>query len=146
LMRRDSSSHKEGGTRRWCVSPQELIGRDGHVTSLRAVEVEWRPGADGRPVMTEKPGSPCEFPADLILLAMGFTGPRKSRILDALNVKLDARGNVAKDDNCMTSVPGVFAAGDMARGASLVVRAMADGLVAAEGVERYLDQTVAASC
>jgi glutamate synthase (NADPH/NADH) small chain len=145
LMRRDSSSHKEGGTRRWCINPQELLGHDGHVTGLRAVEVEWKPGPDGRLVMSEKPGSQCEFPADLVLLAMGFTGPRKSRILETLGVQLDARGNVAKDANNMTSVPGIFAAGDMARGASLVVRAMADGLLTAEGMERYLNTTAAAS-
>ena len=137
LMRRDSSSHKEGGTRRWNVSPKELLGRDGRVTALRAVEVAWKTGPDGRSVMAEQPGTTFETPADLVLLAMGFTGPRKGRILNDLGVQLDSRGNVTKDGNNMTSVPGVFAAGDMARGASLVVRAMADGLATADGIERY---------
>jgi glutamate synthase (NADPH/NADH) small chain len=139
LIRRDSSSHHEGGTRRWCVCPRELLGKDGRITALRAVEVKWGRGKDGRPAMTEKPGSAFEVPADLVLLAMGFVGPRKGRILQDLGVQLDARGNVTKDANNMTSVAGVFAAGDMARGASLVVRAMADGMLTAEGIERYLD-------
>ena len=141
LMRRDSSSHKEGGTRRWCISPKEFIGNGDRVTALRAVEVAWKTGSDGRAVMEERPNSTFEVPADLVLLAMGFTGPRKSRILSDLGVQRDSRGNVTKDANNMTSAPGVFAAGDMARGASLVVRAMADGLATAEGIERYLDQT-----
>ena len=140
LMRRDSSSHKEGGTRRWCVSPKELLGRDGQVTALRAVEVAWKTGPDGRSVMEERPGATFEVPVDLILLAMGFVGPRKGRILQELAVKLDSRGNVTKDANNMTSVPGVFTAGDMSRGASLVVRAMADGFATAVGMERYLDE------
>lgn len=139
LMRRDSSSHKEGGTRRWCVSPREFVGREDHVMALRAVEVEWQTGPDGRSVMTERPGTQFDAPADLVLLAMGFTGPRTSRILQDLGVQRDIRGNVTKDANNMTSVPGVFASGDMARGASLVVRAMADGLATAAGIERYLD-------
>ena len=139
LQRRDSSSHKEGGTRRWSISPKELIGRNGHVSALRAVEVTWKSGPDGRPVMEERAGSAFEVPADLVLLAMGFTGPRKSRILTDLGVQRDSRGNVTKDANNMTSVAGVFAAGDMARGASLVVRAMADGLTTADGIERFLD-------
>ncbi len=139
LMRRDSSSHKEGGTRRWSVSPKELLGQDGRLIALRAVEVEWKAGPDGRPVMTERPGTVFDVPADMVLLAMGFTGPRTSRILLDLGVQRDSRGNVTKDGNNMTSVPGVFAAGDMARGASLVVRAMADGLATAAGIGRYLD-------
>ncbi len=139
LIRRDSSSHKEGGTRRWCVNPRAFVGQDGRVTALCAVEVEWTTGTDGRSAMAEKSGTACEIPADLVLLAMGFVGPRKGRILANLGVALDARGNVTKDADNMTSVPGIFAAGDMARGASLVVRAMADGLIAAHGIERYLD-------
>jgi len=140
LMRRDSSSHLEGGQRRWCVTGKAFLGQEGRVSGLRAVEVEWgKPGADGRPVMRERAGTEFDTPADLVLLAMGFTGPRKGRILADLGVKFDARGNVLKNVDNMTSVPGVFAAGDMARGASLVVRAMADGMVTADGIERYLD-------
>jgi glutamate synthase (NADPH/NADH) small chain len=139
LMRRDSSSHLEGGTRRWCVSPKAFVGRDGRVAAVQCAEVEWRAGADGRPAPHEKPGSGFEAPADLVLLAMGFTGPRRGRILQELGVTFDARGNVAKDANHMTGVAGVFAAGDLARGASLVVRAMADGLAAARGIERWLE-------
>jgi glutamate synthase (NADPH/NADH) small chain len=138
LMRRDSSSHKEGGTRRWCVTAREFLGRDGKVTGMRCVEVVWVAGKDGRSVPQEKPETVFEIPADLVLLAMGFTGPRKSRVLIDLGVAFDPRGNVTKDANNMTSVEGVFAAGDMARGASLVVRAMTDGIATADGIERYL--------
>ena len=139
LMRRDSSSHQEGGTRRWSVTAKEFLGRDGQVTGLRCVEVAWVPGKDGRPVPQDRTETAFDVPADLVLLAMGFTGPRKGRILIDLGVAFDVRGNVTKDENNMTTSPGVFAAGDMARGASLVVRAMTDGIATAEGIERYLD-------
>jgi glutamate synthase (NADPH/NADH) small chain len=96
------------------------------------------PGAAGRLAPRERPGSEFQVPADLVLLAMGFAGPRRSRLLEDLGVRFDARGNVVKDADCMTSIPGVFAAGDLARGASLVVRAMQDGRAAAEGIHRWL--------
>lgn len=139
LMRRDSSSHKEGGERRWCVSTRAILGAEGHVTGVRCVDVTWAPGPDGRPVPNEIPGSEFDVPADLVLLAMGFTGPRRNQLLQSLGVTFDSRGNVVKDANHMTSVGGVFAAGDLARGASLVVRAINDGRAAAEGIHRWLD-------
>ena len=84
------------------------------------------------------PGSERTCPADLVLLAMGFLGPEKKGLLDELGVALDARGNVTVDDNKMTSVPGVFAAGDMSRGQSLIVWAIAEGREAARGVDKHL--------
>jgi glutamate synthase (NADPH/NADH) small chain len=90
------------------------------------------------PKFAPVPGTEQEFPADLVLLAMGFTGPVKSGMIEQLGVKLDARGNVAAGENYMTSVEGVFAAGDMRRGQSLVVWAIAEGRKAARGVDQFL--------
>ena len=87
---------------------------------------------------TPVPNSEVEMEADLVLLAMGFTGPVKHGLLDSLGVQYDARGNAAVDENCMTNVPGVFAGGDVKRGASLIVWAIAEGRKMAAGVETYL--------
>jgi glutamate synthase (NADPH/NADH) small chain len=110
----------------------------GNVKELHTVEVEWVKNGDGRFNMKEKPGSERAWPAELVLLAMGFVGPEKPGLLGDLGVALDPRGNVAVDGEKATSVPGVFAAGDMARGQSLIVWAIAEGRAAARGVDRYL--------
>ncbi|MGC3997719.1 MAG: glutamate synthase subunit beta [Anaeromyxobacter sp.] len=112
-------------------------GPDGRVKELHLVQVEWAKGPDGRFGPREVPGTEKVIPADLVLLALGFTGPEKP-MLEQLGVKLDDRGNVWTDGNKMTSVPGVFAAGDMARGQSLVVWAIREGRQAAQQVDRYL--------
>jgi glutamate synthase (NADPH) small chain len=109
----------------------------GNVKALEVVQVEWTKGPDGRFGPKEIPGSGRTIPADLVLLALGFTGPEKP-MLQQLGVKLDDRGNVWTDDNKMTSVPGVFAAGDMSRGQSLVVWAIREGRQASVAVDRYL--------
>ncbi|HVI95142.1 MAG TPA: glutamate synthase subunit beta, partial [Anaeromyxobacter sp.] len=109
----------------------------GRVKELRVVQVEWAKGADGRFGPKEIPGTERVIPADLVLLALGFVGPEKP-MLQQLGVKLDDRGNVWTDDAKMTSVPGVFAAGDMSRGQSLVVWAIREGRLAARAVDRYL--------
>jgi glutamate synthase (NADPH) small chain len=109
----------------------------GRVKAIEVVRVEWGRGADGRLAPKEVPGSERTLPADLVLLALGFVGPEKP-MLQQLAVKLDERGNVAVDENRMTSVPGVFAAGDMSRGQSLVVWAIKEGRKAAQAVDRYL--------
>ena len=141
LMRRDSSSHKEGGERRWCVTAREFSGKDGAVRHVRLYEVEWvKPAAGGAPVPKEKPGTEFVVDAQLVLLAMGFVGPKKSDLVSDLNLGLDNRGNVARDEFNMTSVPGIFVAGDMTQGASLVVRAMADGRKAAAGIATYFEK------
>ncbi len=131
---RTSSAHEEGGTREYAVLTKSFSGRDGRVVKLHAVRVEF---ADRQ--MREIPGSDFELNADMVLLAMGFLGPEKNGMLDQLGVKLTERGNVATDPATkMTSVPGVFAAGDMSRGQSLVVWAIREGRVAAREMDRFL--------
>jgi len=133
MQLRVESSHEEGGLRDWSVNTVAFTGDEhGNVKQLHAVRV-------GPPPKFEVlPGSEFTLQADLVLLAMGFLGPVKNGLLDQLGVALDARTNVVADANYMTSVPGVFAAGDMRRGQSLVVHAIAEGRKAAEGVNRYL--------
>jgi glutamate synthase (NADPH) small chain len=124
--------------RRYVTVTKRLIGEAGRVKELQTVEVEWVPNGDGRMTMKEKPGSEKLWPADLILLAMGFVGPEKEGLLGDLGVKLDGRGNVAVDGDKATSVRGVFAAGDMSRGQSLIVWAIHEGRAAARGVDKFL--------
>jgi glutamate synthase (NADPH/NADH) small chain len=135
---RTSSAHEEGGTRRYSLSTKSFSGSNGHVEKLHGVEVHVSRGADGRMNMEEVAGTEFEMPVDLVLLAMGFLGPQKEGMLDQLGVDLDQRGNVVNDASKMTSVPGVFAAGDMSRGQSLIVWAIREGRVAARGIDLYL--------
>jgi glutamate synthase (NADPH) small chain len=133
LKLRIESSHEEGGAREWGAATTRFSGDDqGNVTRLHAVRVGPPPGFE--PV----PDSEFTLEADLVLLALGFTGPAPNKMLDELNISLDARGNVATDANYMTSAPGIFAAGDMRRGQSLIVWAIAEGRKAAQAVHRYL--------
>ncbi len=124
LILRTSSAHEEGGERVYAVATTGLRGAEGRVRSLHGTRV-----ADG---------SPFEMKADLVLLAMGFAGPEKSSLLTGLKVRMTERGNVWRDDRWMTSVPGVFAAGDMQRGQSLIVWAIDDGRRAAAAIDAYL--------
>ena len=135
---RSSSAHEEGGDRDFCVSTTRFSGRNGRVERLHAGRVEFLSDGNGGQRMQEVAGSGFELEADLVLLAMGFLGPEKNGMLGQLGVAMTARGNVAVNDDKMTSVPGVFAAGDMARGQSLVVWAIAEGRQAARGVDKYL--------
>jgi glutamate synthase (NADPH/NADH) small chain len=136
---RVSSAHEEGGDRVYAVSTQEFVGdEDGRVRALRLVEVEG-PAARFAPV----PGTERQLRADLVLLAMGFTGADRAGLLDDLGVDMDTRGNVARDGAYATSVPGVFVAGDMGRGQSLIVWAIAEGRSAAAAVDAYLMGTTA---
>jgi glutamate synthase (NADPH/NADH) small chain len=133
MQLRVESSHEEGGLRDWSVSTVRFTGDShGNVKELHAMRVGPPPRFEPRP------GSEFTLDADLVLLAMGFLGPVKNGMLDQFGVKLDARGNVATDEVSMTSVPGVFAAGDMRRGQSLVVWAIAEGRKAARGIDGYL--------
>ena len=133
LQLRTESSHEEGGIRNWAVATAKFIGDErGHVRQLHAVRV-------GPPPKFEPiPGTEFTLDCDLVLLAMGFLGPVKAGMIEQLGVALDARGNVATDANCMTSVPGVFATGDMRRGQSLVVWAITEGRRAARAVDQSL--------
>jgi glutamate synthase (NADPH/NADH) small chain len=134
---RVASAHEEGVERVYSVSTKRFIGDDGRVTALELVKVEMVL-ENGRPVLKEIAGSEFTLKADLVLLAMGFIGPEKNGMLTQLGVKLTERGNVWRDGNWMTSVPGVFTAGDMQRGQSLIVWAIAEGRSAARGVDQYL--------
>jgi glutamate synthase (NADPH/NADH) small chain len=133
LMYRVSGAHEEGGERVFSVNTEEFIGEDGRVSALKAHEVTMQ---DGKFVKVE--GSDFEIEADLVLLAMGFVGPEKPGLLTDLGVEFTDRGNVARGADFDTSVPGVFVAGDMGRGQSLIVWAIAEGRAAAAGVDRYL--------
>jgi glutamate synthase (NADPH/NADH) small chain len=115
------------------------MGSNGTVERLHAVRVQWdQPSNNGRPGMREVADSDFIVETDLVLLAMGFLHPQHDGMLAQIGVKLDGRGNVKTDGNKMTSVPGVFAGGDAARGQSLVVWAIAEGREAARGVDSYL--------
>ncbi len=139
LQLRVSSSHKEGCTRRWSVATKEFTGKDGAVQAVRAVEVDWvTPAGGGRPNLVEKPGSEFVMEADLVLLAMGFSGPGRNKIVEGLAIKTEPNGVIWRDQQNMTNIPGIFVAGDMTQGASLVVRAMRDGRQAAAGIAAYL--------
>jgi glutamate synthase (NADPH/NADH) small chain len=125
--------------RQYAVTTKRFVGDEqGNVKALVLAEVRRAVGANGAPRFEEVPGSEREIPADLVLLAMGFLGPEKKGLLEDLGVGLDGRGNVKVDDNKMTTVPGIFSAGDMSRGQSLIVWAIAEGREAARGVDQYL--------
>ena len=138
-VRRDSSSHEEGGERRWSVSTARFIGEAGILTGLECVEVQMERDEDERPVFIPRPGTEFEVEAELVLLALGFTGPRPLTMVEELGLETDGRGCLVVDGNHMTNVDGVFAAGDMSQGQSLVVRAIAHGQQAAEGIIEYLE-------
>jgi glutamate synthase (NADPH/NADH) small chain len=142
MQLRVESSHEEGGVRDWTVSTVKFTGdQRGRVRQLHAARVDVK--------LNPISGTEFSMDADLVLLAMGFLGPVKSGPIAQLGVKLDARGNVATDENQMSSIPGVFAAGDMRRGQSLIVWAIAEGRQAARGINLYLcgaDFQSAADC
>jgi glutamate synthase (NADPH/NADH) small chain len=134
LMMRTSSAHEEGGERVFSVNTERFLGDErGSVRALRAHEVKM---VDGR--FEPVDGTDFELPCELVLLAMGFVGPERHALFDQLGVDLNERGNVARDAAWMTNVPGVFVAGDMGRGQSLVVWAIAEGRSAAASADRYL--------
>ncbi|MBJ7288523.1 glutamate synthase subunit beta [Williamsia sp.] len=135
LMFRVSSAHEEGGERVFSVNTEKFVGSDGKVTGLSAHEVVM---SGGRFEKVE--GSDFELECDLVLLAMGFVGPEREDFLDKLGVDYNERGNVVRDDNFATTVPGVFVAGDAGRGQSLIVWAIAEGRSAAAGADKYLTE------
>ena len=137
MIFRSSAAHEEGGTREYSVSTTHLSGENGRLRALHGHRLERAEG--GGPMAFRKiPGTEFTLEADLILLAMGFMGPEPDGVISQLGLRLTDRGNVARDEQWMTNVPGVFVAGDMQRGQSLIVWAIADGRKAAEGVHRYL--------
>ncbi|MCC8428465.1 glutamate synthase subunit beta [Reyranella aquatilis] len=139
LKLRTSSSHEEGAARDFAVLTKRAIGRNGRIEALECVRVEWVKGADGRMAMQEVAGSSFELKADLVLLAMGFLGPRRPGLVEQAGVALDPRGNVAANvTDYRTSVPKLFAAGDMRRGQSLVVWAIREGRQCARSIDESL--------
>ena len=139
LILRSSAAHEEGGLRDYSIQTKFFSGSNGHVEKLHAVRLQWGPpDPNGRPTMNEIPGSEFEIEVDLVLLALGFLHPEQSGLVADLGVELDRRGNVKTDHNKMSSVPGIFAAGDAARGQSLVVWAIAEGREAAHHIDKYL--------
>ncbi|MDA3824168.1 MAG: glutamate synthase subunit beta [Bacteroidales bacterium] len=137
-LMKTSSSHEEGCERMWNVMTKKFIGTGNQVTRIEAVMVEWSQDAEGNSSMEEIPGSEFIIEADLVFLAMGFVSVEQDGIVKDLNLELNDRGNIKIDDNSMTSIDGIFSAGDSSRGASLVVYAISDGQAAAEGVNKYL--------
>ena len=139
MILRSSAAHEEGGQREWSVSTKAFTGENGVVKKLHGVHVGWSgPDENGRRKMEEIPGSEFEMDVDLVLLAMGFVHPQKDGLLAQLGVEFDARHNVKTDHAYATNVPGVYACGDMRRGQSLIVWAIAEGREAARGVDLYL--------
>ena len=138
MIYRTSSSHEEGVERDFAVAAKYLEGENGRVTALHGVRVNWVSGDNGRPALEEIAGSEFRLDADLVLLAMGFVGPEQAGILTDLGVDFDERGNIKTDDGRMSSVPGIFAAGDCRRGQSLVVWAIWEGRECARSVDAWL--------
>jgi len=139
LILKISTSHEEGGERQWQVLTKRFIGQKNHVKKISCVKVEFSP-ANGKacPVMREIPGSEFEISVDLVILAVGFLHPEQSGLLNELKVEFDSRGNVMTDKNYATSLKNVFSAGDMRRGQSLVVWAIAEGRRCAYFMDKYL--------
>ena len=133
MVMRVSSAHEEGGERLYSVNTERFVGDDGNVRALLIHDVE---RVDGRFQKVE--GTERELPADLVFLAMGFTGAQRTGLVEALGVDLDQRGNISRDGEFMSTVPGVFVAGDMGRGQSLIVWAIAEGRAAAGAVDTWL--------
>ncbi|MGD0566522.1 MAG: glutamate synthase subunit beta [Candidatus Goldiibacteriota bacterium] len=134
-----SSSHEEGVDRKWCVTTKEFTGENGLVKKVKAARVDWCTKPGDKPSMTECQGSEFEIDADLVFLSMGFTNPVKEGLLEKLGVKYNERGNVLRDPETFeTGIKGVFAAGDVSRGPSLIVWAFMEGKKAAAGADGFL--------
>lgn len=136
---RTYSAHAEGGDREYSLLTKRFIGNNGQLTGIEGVQIEWNKPQDGsRPSFKEVPGTEFTYDADLIFLAMGFVHPEKPGPINELKVEVDPRGNVKTNSEKMTSVDGVFAAGDMRRGQSLIVWAIAEGRECAKYIDEYL--------
>jgi glutamate synthase (NADPH/NADH) small chain len=138
MILRESHAHKEGGQRKWAVTTKTFLGENGAVKKLLCAEIEWITGADNGMTPKEKPGTEFQIEADLVILAMGFVGPGNSSLIENFQLSLDKRGHINADRNMMTNVDGIFVAGDMTNGQSLVVHAIASGRKTAHGIIAYL--------
>jgi glutamate synthase (NADPH) small chain len=133
-----SPAHEEGGSREFAVATRSFSGENGKVNTLHGARYEVVPAENGRPRLAEKPGTEFEMPVELVLLAIGFAGPETGHIVSQLGLEMNARGTISIDKSHMTSVPGVFAAGDASRGQSLIVWAIAEGREVAHHVDLHL--------
>ncbi len=139
MILKTSSSHEEGGERQWEISTKKFVGENGQLTKMSCAKVDFSAKNNkGCPVMKEAAGSDFEIEADLVILALGFISPEHNGLLNDLKVEFDARGNVKTDESYMSSVKGVFSAGDMHRGQSLIVWAIHEGRSAAKAIDNYL--------
>lgn len=141
MILKTTSSHEEGADRQWAIGTKAFVGdENGNLKALRIVDLDWETAKDGRPAkFVERPGSEREIPCELTLLAMGFLHPQHEGLLDEISVDLDERGNVkASEKEFQTSIPKIFAAGDMRRGQSLVVWAISEGRECARKVDEFL--------
>ena len=141
MVLKTTSSHEEGCNREWAVATKEFIGdENGKLKALKIVDLEWKASADGRPAQfVERAGSEREIPCELALMAMGFLHPQHEGLIDELEIEKDERGNVkASEKKYQTSLPKIFAAGDVRRGQSLVVWAISEGRECARNVDEFL--------
>jgi glutamate synthase (NADPH/NADH) small chain len=139
LLLKSTSSHEEGSERRWTVLTKKFIGENGHVKKIQCVEINFsKDNNNSCPIMQEIPGSEFEIETDLVILAIGFIHPEHEGLINSLGLKLDKRGNVSTNDEYMSSRTGVFSAGDMRRGQSLIVWAINEGRKTAHFVDKYL--------
>jgi glutamate synthase (NADPH/NADH) small chain len=141
MLIKTSTSHEEGGERYWSVLTKKFTGENGSVKKLTCVRVDFVKDEKGCPLVKEAPGTEFEIEGDLIILALGFLHPEHNGLLKELGVAFDAKGNVKTDENYMSSVKGVFAAGDMRRGQSLIVWAIQEGRCAASAINTYLSKS-----
>jgi glutamate synthase (NADPH/NADH) small chain len=132
---RNSTSHEEGCERYWNIASKEFVGKDGRLEKVKYSEIAWN---NAMTEFKELPGTTGEYPADLVLLSMGFLHVQHNPLFEDFAIKSDPRGNIIVDANMMSIIPGIFAAGDSVTGASLVVTALYQGRRAAEGINRYL--------
>lgn len=138
MILRKNSAHEEGGQREWSVGTKYFSGTEGNVEKIHCIRLEWTEDADGRRRMQEVENSEFVLDAELVLFAMGFLHPEKDSLLNKLGVDFDPRGNVNTDAHNQTNVQGIFSAGDMHTGQSLVCKAIADGRKAAKAIDDYL--------
>jgi glutamate synthase (NADPH/NADH) small chain len=138
MIFKSSSSHEEGGERHWAILTKKFIGESGSVKKILCAKVDFQKDEKSCPVMKEIPGSEFEIEADLIILAIGFVHPERPGLLEKLGVEFDSRGNVKTDESYMSSIKGVFSAGDMRRGQSLIVWAIFEGRRAAHCIDKFL--------
>jgi len=138
MILRTNTAHEEGGERRWSIVTKYFSGENGQVKKVHCVELRWTEDETGHQKMEEINGSAFALDVDLVLFAMGFLHPEQGAMLNQFGVEFDQRGNVKTDANYMANTAGVFAAGDMRTGQSLVCKAIADGRAAADAIDKYL--------